>query len=96
MRGYNARWSALSAGGTRHEYTSIAGDATVTGAGNRDVSALPCLETQPPSGLHRAAGEPRHRHSRESKVRSLGSSASVDRSDLLRFAVVTRWAVGQA
>ena len=41
-------------------YTSIAGDTTVTGAGNCAVSALPCLETQPPSGLHRAAGDPRH------------------------------------
>ena len=96
MRGYNARWSASPAGGTRHVYTSIAGDATVTGAGNCDVSALPCLETQAPSALHRAGGEPRHRHSWESKVRSLGSSVSVDRSDLLRFAAVTRWAVGQA
>jgi hypothetical protein len=36
------------------------------------------------------------RHSCESKVRSLGSSVSVDRSDLLRFATVTRWAVGRA
>jgi hypothetical protein len=77
-------------------YTSIAGDTTETGAGNCDVSALPRLETQPPSGLHRAAGEPRHRHSRESKVRSLGSSVSVDRSDLLRFAAVTKWAAGRA
>ena len=76
--------------------TSIAGDATETGAGNCAVSALPCLETQPPSGLHRAAGDPRLRHSRESKVRSLGSSVSVDRSDLLRFAAVTRWAAGRA
>ena len=41
-------------------YTSIVGDATVTGAGNCAVSALPCLETQPPSGLHRAVGDPRH------------------------------------
>jgi NADPH:quinone reductase-like Zn-dependent oxidoreductase len=49
-------------------HTSIAGDATVTGAGNCDVRALPCLETQPPSGLHRAVGEPRLRHSRKSKV----------------------------
>ena len=76
--------------------TSIAGDATETGAGNCAVSALPRLETQPPSGLHRAVGDPRHRHSRESKVRSLGSSVSVDRSDLLRFAAVTRWAAGRA
>ena len=32
---------------------------------------------------------------RESKVQSLGSSVSVDRSDLLRFAAVTRWAAGR-
>jgi hypothetical protein len=77
-------------------YRSIAGDATVTGAGNCDVSALPCLETQPPSGLHRAAvnrGFVTHGNPRS---RSLGSSVSVDRSDLLGFAAVTRWAAGQA
>jgi hypothetical protein len=78
-------------------YTSIAGDPTVTGAGNYAVSALPRLETQPPSGLHRAVGEPRgfvtHGNPR---FRSLGSSVSVDRSDLLRFAAVTRWAAGRA
>jgi hypothetical protein len=34
-------------------------------------------------------------HSCESKVRSLGSAVSVNRSDLLRFAAVTRWAAGQ-
>ena len=60
------------------------------------MSALPCLESKPPSGLHRAVGDPRLPHSRESKVRSLGSSVSVDRSDLLSFAAVTRWAAGQA
>jgi hypothetical protein len=65
-------------------------------AGNCAVSALPRLETQPPSGLHRAVGDPRLRHSRESKVRSVGSSVSVDRSDLLRFAAVTRWTAGRA
>ena len=47
MRGYNAACVHV-----------IAGDATETGAGNCAVSALPCLETQPPSGLHRAAGDP--------------------------------------
>jgi hypothetical protein len=77
-------------------YTSIAGDATETGAGNCAVSALPRLETQPPAGLHRAQVIRGIRHSRESKVRSLGSSVSVDRSDLLPFAAVTRWAAGRA
>jgi hypothetical protein len=77
-------------------YTSIAGDATETGAGNCAVSALPRLETQPPSGLHRAVGDPRHPSLTGIKVRSLGSSVSVDRSDLLRFAAVTRWAAGRA
>jgi hypothetical protein len=77
-------------------YTSIAGAATVTGAGNCDVSALPCLETS----YHLVCTEPQvirgFRHSRESKVRSLGNSVSVDRFDLLGFAAVTRWAAGQA
>ena len=77
-------------------YRSIAGDATVTGASKCAVSALLCLETKPLSGLHRAAGDPRLGHSRVSQVSSLGSSVSVDRSDLLRFAAVTRWAAGRA
>jgi hypothetical protein len=75
--------------------TSIVGDATMTGAGNCDVSALPCLETQPPSGLHSAASEPRLRHSCKFKVRSLGRAVSVDHFDLLRFAAVIRWAAGR-
>jgi hypothetical protein len=94
MRGYNAR-CRHDQRAERGMYTSIAGDATETGAGNCAVSALPRLE---PS--HRlVCTEPwvirSIRHSRESKVRSLGSSVSVDRSDLLRFVAVTRWAAGQ-
>jgi hypothetical protein len=34
--------------------------------------------------------------SSRSKIRSLDSSVSVDRSDLLRFAAVTKWAAGRA
>jgi hypothetical protein len=46
----------MTARGTRHVYTSVARDVTETGAYTCAVSALPRLETQPPSGLHRAVG----------------------------------------
>jgi hypothetical protein len=83
--------------GTRHVHTSIAGYATVTGAGNCDVRALHCHAANPATVWSaQSRSEPRLRHSRKSKVRSLGSSVSVDRSDLLRFAAVTRWAAGRA